>query len=249
AALARLAARRQGMTIAISQAVADHLTRCLGLDNSRMRLIYYGLEPRKRTGNDLRREYNIPDEAPIVGTVGRLARQKGQTHLIRTMAQVLGTIPQARLLIVGHDDEGLRPSLEAEIKRLGLGEAVILAGFREDIPDVMAALDVFCLPSLWEGFGLVLLEAMAEALPIVASAVGSIPEVVADGQTGRLVEPGDEDGLAQALIDLLGDRQRASGLGRAGRARQQEHFSRQAMVSQTEALYDELLTGVRPRGI
>jgi len=246
AALARLAARRQGATVAISQAVADHLTRCLGLDNSQMRLIYYGLEPRKRTGNDLRREYNIPDEAPLVGTVGRLARQKGQAHLIRAMAQVLGQAPQARLLIVGHDDEGLRPSLEAEIERLGLGEAVILAGFREDIPDVMAALDVFCLPSLWEGFGLVLLEAMAEARPVVASAVGSIPEVVADGQTGRLVEPGDEDGLAQALIDLLGDRERASGLGRAGQSRQQEYFSRQAMVSQTEALYDELLAAGRP---
>ena len=246
AALARLAARRQGATVAISQAVADHLTRCLGLNNSQMRLIYYGLEPRKRTGNDLRREYNIPDQAPLVGTVGRLARQKGQAHLIRAMAQVLEKVDQARLLIVGHDDEGLRPALEAEIERLGLGEAVILAGFREEIPDVMAALDVFCLPSLWEGFGLVLLEAMAEARPVVASAVGSIPEVVADGRTGRLVAPGDEGGLARALIDLLGDRERTAALGRAGRMRQQEYFSRQAMVSQTEALYDELLAAGRP---
>jgi len=241
ARLARLAARGQSRTIVISEAVRAHLSRHLGLSPGRMSLIYYGLEPRQKTGLDVRAEYGLPAGAPLVGTVGRLSRQKGHLHLIRAMAHVCQELPEARLLLVGHDDQGLRPALEAEVARCGLGGRVILAGFRREVPDIMASLDVFCLPSLWEGFGLVLLEAMAEGRPVVASRVGSIPEVVVDGRTGRLVEPGDEAGLARALLEVLADRDKALGWGKAGRERQAEHFSRAAMVRATEALYDELL--------
>jgi glycosyltransferase involved in cell wall biosynthesis len=211
-----------------------------------MFLIPYGLETRRPIGRNVRRECGIPDDIPLIGTVGRLSKQKGQTHLIRSIALVLKSVNEARLLIVGHDDQGLRPLLEAEIKRLGLTENVTLTGFREDVPDIMAAIDIFCLPSLWEGFGLVLLEAMAQARPVVASRVGSIPEVVLDGQTGILVEPGDEVALARALTELLVDQDRALNLGLAGKRRQEEVFSRQAMVRRTEKLYDQLLSEVGP---
>jgi len=247
ARLARLAARRQQRTIVISRAVADHLARHLRLPESRMSLIYYGLKPKLRQGLDLRQEYGIPPRAPLIGTIGRLSRQKGHLHLLRAMALVRDRLPQARLLLVGHDDQGLRPRLEEEVERLGLGGRVILTGFRDEVPDIMAALDLFCLPSLWEGFGLVLLEAMAEARPVVASRVGSIPEVVLEGETGLLVPPGDEAALASALLSLLEDQARSGAMGRAGRERQERLFSREAMVRATEDLYDDLLAGGGPR--
>jgi len=241
ALLARLAEARQQRTIIISQAVGDHLRRYLHTPPSRMELVYYGLEPKAKQGFDLRREYGLPPEAPLVGTIGRLALQKGHVHLIRAMAQINRKWPEARLVIVGHDDQGVRPRLEAEINRLNLDGRVILTGFRGEVPDIMAAFDIFCLPSLWEGFGLVLLEAMAEGRPIVASRVGSIPEVVVDGETGLLVEPGDEAGLAEAIGALLADPGRAKAMGLAGRQRQENRFSREAMVRSTEAVYDRLL--------
>ncbi len=241
AALGRWAARRQAKTLVISKAVGDHLAHHLNLPPERMELIYYGHVPKKRQGYDIRQEYHIPSEAPVVGTVGRLAKQKGQDHLIRAMAQVCRRLPEARCLIVGLDAEGLGPRLQAEIDRLELTDRVILTGFRSQIPDVMAAFDVFCLPSLWEGFGMVLIEAMAEARPVVASRAGSIPEVVEEGVTGLLIEPGDEAGLADALLRLLTDRKLAAEMGAAGRRRQERLYSRRAMVESTERLYDDML--------
>jgi glycosyltransferase involved in cell wall biosynthesis len=104
----------------------------------------------------------------------------------------------------------------------------------------MHAVDVFAMPSVWEGFGLVLLEAMAAGRPIVASRVATIPEVVLDGETGILVPPGDAPALAEALVQMAHDRQLAARLGEAGRRRLQQHFSLQKMVADTELLYREL---------
>ncbi len=244
--LARLAARRQQKTVAISAAVRDHLMTHLKLSSADVAVIHYGLEPWQKKDIDVRAEYDIPAAAPLIGVVGRLARQKGHLHLIRAMAHVCVDCPEARLLVVGHDDEGLRPALAAEIKAMNLEGRVILAGFRDDVPDVMAALDVFCFPSLWEGFGLVAIEAMAEGRPVVASRTGSIPAVVAAGETGWLVAPGDEASLAEALVALLKDPPRRAALGAAGRARQAALFSQKAMIAATEALYDRLLAARDP---
>lgn len=243
AALARRAAARQAGTIVISRAVGRHLTDCLNLPEEKQHLVYYGLDPGSPTGLDIRAQYGIPADAPVIGTVGRLAKQKGHVHLIRAMARVARQVPDVRLMIVGRDDQGLGQRLTVEAGKLGLGNRVVLAGFREEIPDIMSAFDVFCLPSLWEGFGLVLLEAMAESRPVVATRAGSIPEVVEDDRTGILVEPGDERGLAEALISLLSDPQRAGEMGRAGRDRQAKVFSVASMIRSTEEFYDQLLNG------
>ena len=116
------------------------------------------------------------------------------------------------------------------------------------MPALLADLDLFVLPSLWEGFGLVLLEAMAAGRPVVASAVGPVPEVVADGETGLLVPPGDPEALARAVVRVLRHPNLAARLGRAGRARAEAHFGLDGMVARTDALYRELLAGrsVRP---
>ena len=157
------------------------------------------------------------------------------------MAQVIKNVPQARLVIVGHDDQGMAGRLEQEISDQGLDGLVTLAGFREEIPDIMAAFDLFVLPSLWEGFGMVLLEAMAEGRATAASRVGSIPEVVLDDQTGILVPPGDEAALARVITHLLKEPETRAALGRAGQERMEKVFSKQAMIRGTEAVYDRLL--------
>jgi glycosyltransferase involved in cell wall biosynthesis len=117
----------------------------------------------------------------------------------------------------------------------------MFTGFRGEIPALLAELDVLVLPSLWEGFGLVLLEAMAAGRPVVASRVGPIPEVVLHGETGLLVEPGEPEPLAAALIELLEHPTLAARLGAAGRRRVREHFTLDRMVAETEALYEEVL--------
>jgi len=170
--------------------------------------------------------------------VGRLTEQKGHTYLLDAFAQVMRVLPAARLLVIG--DGELRPTLERRATRLGLHGSVIFTGRREDVPRLMMALDVLALPSLWEGFGLVLLEAMAAGKPIVASRVSAIPEIVADGETGLLVPPRDVKALAQALLALLHDPQRATEMGRRGRLRLEQEFTVERMVSQTEAAYEKV---------
>lgn len=241
ALLARAAAARQSKTIVISRAVQHHLARYLRLSDQRMELIYYGLSPRPRQGLDLRAEWGLTKDELLIGTVGRLSKQKGHLHLIRAMAQIVKEVPQARLVIVGHDDQGMAGRLEREIRDQGLYGLVTLAGFREEIPDIMAAFDLFVLPSLWEGFGMVLLEAMAEGRATAASRVGSIPEVVVDGRTGVLVPPGDEAALSRAIAQLLKEPETRAVLGRAGQERMETVFSKQAMIQGTEAVYDRLL--------
>ncbi len=242
ALLARFAARRQSRTIAISKAVERHLADYLRAPSAKLNLIYYGLSPIVPKGINLRAEYGIPPGAPLIGTIGRLSKQKGHLILLEAMARIVKMIPEARLLIVGHDDQGLREALQDRIGELGLQDRVILPGFRDEVPDIMAALDLFCLPSLWEGFGMVLIEAMAESLPIVASRVGSIPEVVLDNKTGILVPPGDSKALTEAILNILGNGGLSVELGMAGRKRLDELFTREAMALATERIYDDLLS-------
>jgi glycosyltransferase involved in cell wall biosynthesis len=124
---------------------------------------------------------------------------------------------------------------------LGISERVHFLGWREDAGALMAQLEIFVAPSLWEGFGLVFLEAMAQACPVIASRVSSIPEVVEDGVTGLLVPPNDAASLAEAIQSLLDDPSRAQAMGTAGRARLQTHFSEQKMIEQTAALYRNVI--------
>jgi glycosyltransferase involved in cell wall biosynthesis len=132
-------------------------------------------------------------------------------------------------------------SLCARAERLGVAENVRFLGFRSDLPALMRTADVVVLPSRWEGFGLVLLEAMDAARPIVATRVGPVPEVVVDGVTGVLVPPDDPASLAKAVVDLLRDPDRARLMGTAGRIRLTERFTERAMIQSTVALYNALL--------
>ncbi|MFQ5795733.1 MAG: glycosyltransferase [Candidatus Bipolaricaulia bacterium] len=215
----------------------------IGLDPERITTVRYGLDPspyaRLNDRAPIRKEFGIEPETSLVGTIARLTEQKGLLHLIRAFANVLKQAPASWLLIVG------RGELETEMKRLTreleIEEHVIFAGFRTDIPAILAEFDLFVLPSLWEGFGLVLLEAMAANLPIVATAVTAIPEVVTDGETGILVPPGDVPALSDAMLKLIQDRDLARAMGRAGRRRLEDRFSVTTMVDRIERIYQRSL--------
>lgn len=187
----------------------------------------------------LRHSLELPSDARLVGTVCRLHPQKGLAHLLHAVPQVLAHIPTAHFLIAGTGE--LRAELEAQTQQLGITNQVHFLGERRDVPDLLAGLDLFVLPSLWEGMPNVVLEAMAVGLPVVATAVDGTLEIVKQHETGLLVPPADEQALADAIIALLSDSTRAKSMGDAGRQRIETHFSLTTTVQQTEALYDRLL--------
>ena len=145
----------------------------------------------------VRAALGIAPDAPVIGTVGRLAEVKQQGVLIRAFARIIPAFPTARLVLVG--DGPLRAELEGLARSLGLGGAVLFAGYQPNPERYLAAMDVFVLPSRAEAMPLVIPEAWAAGRPVVASRVGGIPELIEDGKTGLLVEPGDVDGLAARL--------------------------------------------------
>jgi glycosyltransferase involved in cell wall biosynthesis len=235
--LARASAQRQDAVVAISDAVASWVRRHTGLSAERVRRIYYGLDATPYDG------VQPVDEAtePVIGIVARLAPQKGHTVLLDALPRVIERIPALRVELVGHEHLTSASVLASYARQRGLTEHVRFLGFRDDLPELFRSWRLMVLPSLWEGFGLVLLEAMAAGRPVVASRVGPIPEVVVDGETGLLVPPGDSAALGAALIELLEHPRLAAAMGQAGRDRVRTVFGLDQMVEQTAGLYVEML--------
>lgn len=243
--LDRMLARRQNRIITISHHLKRFYVKVEGLPPGKIVTVHYGLAPGAflrdtNDGANVRAEWGVPTDAPLAGVVGRLTEQKGHTYLLDAFAEVIRALPSACLLVVG--DGELRSALERQATRLGLHGNVTFTGRREDVPRIMMALDVLVMPSLWEGFGLVLLEAMAAGKPVVASRVGAIPEIVADGETGLLVPPRDPESLARALLAVLYDPAQAGEMGWRGRQRLEQQFGVVRMVEQMQALYEGLTT-------
>lgn len=221
-----------------------------GLDPARIVLIRNGLDVgrfQRLPSPTLREELGIPPRAPLVGLISRLAPVKGVEHLLSAAQIVLASHPDTRFLIVGEghvDEDGRSPyadALVARMRRLGLSHRVRFTGYRPDVPDVLADLQIGVLPSLSEGLSNFVIEAMASGVPIVATNVGGTPELVADGETGLLVPPADPRAMADAIVHLLNAPARAAALGAAGRRVAIEHFSMARLIRTTDALYQELL--------
>jgi glycosyltransferase involved in cell wall biosynthesis/peptidoglycan/xylan/chitin deacetylase (PgdA/CDA1 family) len=172
-----------------------------------------------------------------IGAVARLAPEKGLDRLVEAFARVRNARPAAQLTLVGDGPE--RARLESLAARLGLGGSVIFTGRQENVRPWLAGFDVFALPSLTEGIPLALLEAMAVSVPVVASDVGGIPEVVNSPACGRLVPPGDPCALEQALTELLGNPGARDALGRAGAVRVRQAFSLRSMAAGYRAIYSD----------
>jgi glycosyltransferase involved in cell wall biosynthesis len=186
-----------------------------------------------------RKSLGIPDNVLLLGSVGRLHPSKGFSDLISALVKIKSKLKSVKVIIVG--DGKLSNNLKLQVKYDKLSDAIEFIGLRNDVPDILSALDIFVLPSLWEAFGIAILEAMAAGKPVVATSVGGIPEVVIDGETGILVPASDPDALANAIIRLIEDEELRVKMGNAGRKRVLKHFTIQKMVNKTEQLYQELM--------
>ncbi|MFQ5877310.1 MAG: glycosyltransferase [Acidobacteriota bacterium] len=249
--LERATAGLSDAVVACSEAVRRYALRTYGLGPGRVRTLRNAVEqppsPIEALRREaLRREFGAGPSDLLLGTVGRLVEpKKGIPVFLAAARRIARELPAVRFVVVGDGPD--REGVEACAAREGVSHRTTFAGFRRDVEDVMASLDLLVQPSNWEGFGLTLVEAMAAGIPVVATRVGGVPEVVVDGRTGLLVPPADPDALARACLDLLSDRERALRLGRAGRERARGEFSIEDLVERTAALYRELLDGRRSR--
>ena len=187
----------------------------------------------------MRAELGIESDAIVYGTVGRLKPQKDHGTFLQAAKDILGRNPSARFLIVG--DGPLRSELETQAQQLDLFPAMIFTGVRTDIPAVLSALDVFVLSSRWEGLPNAVLEAMASARPVVATAVDGVQGVVTFGENGLLVSPGDSTALAAACQKLASDPDMRDRLGQAGYGYVVEHHSLDVMIDKYATCYADLL--------
>ncbi|MEK7484676.1 MAG: glycosyltransferase [Planctomycetota bacterium] len=207
--------------------------------------IYYGVDLEELDNTHRipfsREAFGIPPNALILGTIGRLTEQKGYPYLIDAFAQLRQEFPWIYLIALGRGDQ--EQKIREEIQNKGLNESFLLLGYHSERSKVLGyleAMDIFVLPSLWEGFGLVLAEAMALRKPIVASTAGSIPEVVTE-DCGYLVPPKDVESLRASLQKLIQNPEQRVQMGNSGRRRVEQFFSVKAMVEQTERLYRHYL--------
>ena len=235
----RLVVRLVDHVIAVSEAARTFLVRGKGYPPARITVVPNGrdlsvFQPGSAR-EAARKELGLDRTVPLVGVVGRLEPQKGHTYLLDAWPKVTREFPDARLLLVG--DGALREPLRAQARAAGVAESVVFAGFRSDVPRILDALDVLCLPSLYEGMPLTAIEAAAMGRPVVATAVDGTPEVVRDRRTGRLVPPADPPALAQALLDLLRDPEGARRMGQAGRDWALLRFDLDRQVAATAHVY------------
>jgi glycosyltransferase involved in cell wall biosynthesis len=229
--------RRVDGVVAISQTIAQ-LLRSAGVDQDKIRCI--------SSGTDSRAFENIParggassDDVTVVGCLAGLDARKGHRYLLEAVALLKTEGAKVHCQIAG--DGPLRAPLEAEVDRLGLHEEVRFLGFITDTAAFFAGVDLFAMPSLYEGLGVAALEAMAAGRPVVATRVGGLTESVLDGVTGFLVPPRDVAALAAAIAKLVRSRSLAQAMGQRGRERARQHFSLENMARQNESYYYEII--------
>ena len=235
--LDRIALKRFHGLAAVSDSVAQRLLDS-GVSAKKIRTIANGIDVQT-----FERASPLPvlnfDGNKVVGMVARLDLQKGFEYLLRAASELCGAFPALKIVIVGEGPD--RTAIENMIQQYGLQANVILAGQHSNMPGVYAAMDVFVLPSLNEGLPMTILEAMAASKPVIATRIGAIPSVIKDGETGLLVDPGDADGLRNALAWLLTDPDLGRRLGAAGYAWVSRNYTSETMALKYRQMYDEVL--------
>ena len=233
--------------ISVSEFLADALASRYLIPRERIQVVYNGVDLERFSpqgdGAYIRERYGLVGKK-VVLYLGRLTKYKGAQYMLAAAPKVLREIPDAHFLVAG----SLRNDfldLPGMAKRLKIERHVTFTGFvpDEDIPALYRAADLFCYPSLWEGFGLTPAEAMASGVPVVAFQCTAVPEVVVDGVTGLLVRPRDVAGLAAAITELLWDEERRLVMGRAGREHVEKNFRWDLAAERTEGVYRRVLEG------
>jgi glycosyltransferase involved in cell wall biosynthesis len=234
--------RRCSVMIAVSEAVGRDVSRRIPSIIERLRVIPNGIDSSRFSAllsterGEERKRWGLAPDVPVIGYVGRLEEKtKKLTHLIEAFAHLRRSKPEAVLLIVGEGPD--RKMLDTLFLRRGLSDAVLFVGAQKDVEKVYPLMDVYVQPSVSEGFGLSLLEAMASGVPIVATLTGGIPEVVADRETGILVPPGNPLAMAKAMDDLISDANLARTMGNSGRQRVKNRFDIDPVLGKIEGLY------------
>jgi L-malate glycosyltransferase len=234
--------------LAISRAVRDRLVAD-GIPAAKIEVVHEGVDVERivhlPSGN-LHAALFLPAGAPVVGSIGALVAQKAQHTLIEAAALAVRQVPDMRLVVLGEGE--LRAALEEQIHHLHLERHVFLAGFRPDVLELMKDFDVFALSSIYEGMCTSLVDAMAAQKAAVATAVGGVPEVLADGETGFLVRSHDAHGMAERIVELLKDAGLRRRMGDAGLARARRLFTVERMVAATASVYERLAGRGRAAG-
>jgi glycosyltransferase involved in cell wall biosynthesis len=245
----RLLARLCHRVVAVGEEVRAFLLNHVGIPAGKAVVIPNGVDlvrytPEPRTS---RQTLGLRPAGPLIGHVARLEPDKDQETLLRAFRIVLDSCAEATLAVVG--DGALRDRLSNRARSLGVADRVDFLGLRRDVAEILPHLDAFVLSSRNEGLPLAILEAMACGRPVVATAVGAVPELIEHGISGFVVLPGDPSGLAAALATVLQDRQRAEGMGRAARQVVAARFDLDSTVAQYQRLYDSLRSRAgRPDG-
>ena len=214
--------------IAISRGLAQYLAEIEGFDEEGFEIVHYGIAARDGVSP-------YAGSEPRLLCVGRLIPVKGHLVLLRALAQARTRVPGLVLDVAGQGP--LEPALQAYARELGVGDAVRFLGFVSPVQAAIENAAIVVVPSLGEGFGMVALEAMERSRPVIASAVGGLPEIVADGETGLVVVPGEAAELAEAMVALASDLPRAAAMGKAGRQRAVESFTPERSTKGVETLY------------
>jgi glycosyltransferase involved in cell wall biosynthesis len=247
----RVAARAlSDKVIAVSEGVRRELEES-GINPSMITAIPNGIDlgPYKRKSRRSPRRVDVSDGTDkrefLIGTLARLSPQKGIDTLVEAAKIVVASCPTARFVIGGTGP--LESDLRTKIRDLRLEPYVRMPGFVEEVPEFLAGLDLYVLPSDSEGIGLAIIEAMAAGLPVVATRVGGVPEAVVDGETGFLVPPRQPKALAQAIVRLLVDPDLAKYMGASGRARAEAMFDAKTTAEKTVGVYKDVLASRRKR--
>ena len=234
---------RRATMVAVSENLKQFIVEKVGVSTGRVKVLYNGVDALPHCDraevDECRKELGLPKDDQIVGVVGNLYPVKGHQYLIDSIPAVLESCPNTSFVFAGRGH--LETELKVQVHRLGLDSRVHFLGLRQDIPRVLAMLDVFVLPSLSEGLSMAILEAMIAGKPVVATQVGGNPELVIDGETGFLVPPRDSQALASSVVTLLTNRQQAAQYAERGKHRAEGQFSLGTMVSSYQSLYAECL--------
>ena len=231
--------------IAISRKIRDVLVSD-GIPAQRIFVVHSGINPNRFVASPidpLIDEFNIRKDERIVVNVAHLAGHKGQEYLVKAVPHVLSEIPNARFFIVGGGE--LMSELQSLATSLGLKHKLIFTGFRRDVGSFYQIADLFVMSSVQEGLGTAVIDALALAKPVVATQAGGIPEIIQDGESGRLVAPADPTALAEGIIELLANPEPAKRMGKRGQQGVRRNFSIDAMVEKNIKVYRHILAAAR----